>query len=68
VILIGPQLSQSVSNKHNPLNASTASNTGSMFGQASLMASKTLGFKPTTGPVKSIQMAQSIAKKVCDPS
>jgi len=51
------------------LSASTSSQLPSsdMIGRASTIAAKTLGFKPSTGPVKSLQLAAAAAKKVCKP-
>ena len=50
------------------LAASTSSQATSngLLNQASLFAGKTLGFKPSTGPVKSLQVAAVAAKKVSD--
>jgi hypothetical protein len=41
----------------------TASN--GLLNQASTIAAKTLGVKPTAAPVKAVQLAQAAAKKVC---
>lgn len=43
---------------------STTSQSGGLLSQASIIAGKTLGFKPTVGTVKSVQLASVAAKKV----
>nr|XP_019013019.1 uncharacterized protein I206_02516 [Kwoniella pini CBS 10737]OCF51800.1 hypothetical protein I206_02516 [Kwoniella pini CBS 10737] len=52
-------------NAPTPLNMSTSSvaATGSVLSQAQNMAAKALGVKPTTGPIKSVQLAAAAAKK-----
>jgi len=49
------------------LAASTSSQATSngLLSHASTIAGKTLGFKPSTGPVRSLQLAAAAAKKVC---
>lgn len=50
-----------------PTTSRPASQAGSMFGQASIIANKALGVKPKVGQVRSIQLAASAQKKVSIP-
>jgi len=45
---------------------SLATTSNGLLNQASTIAAKTLGVKPTAAPVKAVQLAQAAAKKVCD--
>ena len=47
-----------------PSLATSTASSSNMLSHASTIAGKTLGFKPTTGPVKSIALAAAAAKKV----
>jgi len=46
--------------------ASLATTSNGLLNQASTIAAKTLGVKPTAAPVKAVQLAQAAAKKVCN--
>jgi len=46
------------------MSTSSQATSNGLLSHASTIAGKTLGFKPTTGPVKSIQLAAAAAKKV----
>ena len=45
---------------------SLAATSNGLLNQASTIAAKTLGVKPTAAPVKAVQLAQAAAKKVCN--
>ena len=45
---------------------SLATTSNGLLNQASTIAAKTLGVKPTAAPVKAVQLAQAAAKKVCN--
>ena len=49
-----------------PSVASSTVSQSSLISQGNMLASKTLGVKPTVAPVKSIQVAQQAAKKVSE--